>query len=165
MNCKEIQDLILTDYIDQELDLQEKKQVDQHLESCASCQALLSSVTKQACEPFDSTEKVCAPQSVWNEIKQAIDVQDQQPSFVDNLIVGAKDFFVVRRPVFALSTVFVVLLLVVSLVRMPASVNKDVSDVGNIYLAETFAYLSGTDSEEGDSDESDFGTDVEEYFL
>lgn len=165
MNCKKIQDLILTDYIDQELDLEGRKQIDLHLENCEACQEVLLHVQKEATEPLEHAQKVSVPQSVWNEIKREIIEKAERKTLIEEAYGHVKDFFVVRRPVFALSTALVVLLLVVSFVRMPGLMDKKVSYSGDVHLVETFAYLAGVDSFDDESNNGGFGTAVEEYFL
>ncbi|MBM4128995.1 MAG: zf-HC2 domain-containing protein, partial [Nitrospira sp.] len=58
MNCEKIQELILTDYLDGEIDKRQEEFIKQHLATCIGCQEFLSIAQKTVVEPFLNAGKV-----------------------------------------------------------------------------------------------------------
>ena len=52
MNCHEIRDLLLTDYIDDEMEAPDRQALDAHLAQCPECTAFLDQVRRQAVDPI-----------------------------------------------------------------------------------------------------------------
>ncbi len=72
MNCDEIRELLLTDYVDGELDAARKAEVRGHLQGCAACRRFERAVRETAIEPLKNAEKVQPPDAVWERIRQAV---------------------------------------------------------------------------------------------
>lgn len=72
MNCSKVQELLLTDYIDNELTPKLKGQVDWHLKDCSLCREFSIAVNKSAVHLFKEKEYLDAPSNLWHRIRREI---------------------------------------------------------------------------------------------
>lgn len=114
MNCKRIQEFIITDYIDGQMEDMQKGLIDQHLANCPVCTGYLSSIRKEAINPFVNATKDVPDQLLWERIKQNIE-EDQQQQFEVSLKPNFWERFKlvvhIPRPAFALATVVTMIFL------------------------------------------------------
>jgi len=168
MKCKNIQDLILTDYLDNEMDLQNKKKIEAHLSECQECLQYASFVQKNTVEPFNEAQRHYPPQSVWQNIKKAIEEGQKENEFVltepQNYWKKMRNFFPLPQQIFALGGVLAVLVMVVLInnyaVKKGAMVQRDEQN-----QVEYLASLAGDFSEVSLDEKGDYGTVLEQYFL
>ncbi len=72
MNCKQMQDVILTDYMDGQLSPKRMKQIDDHLITCLNCR-MLANDTRQGIEAaFKDIGRAAVDPFVWQRIKNKI---------------------------------------------------------------------------------------------
>ena len=71
-NCKQIKELILTDYVDAQLDAASKSQVENHLHQCIACQDFAKEVKSHLIVPFEKASRQEVPEYLWQEIQQKI---------------------------------------------------------------------------------------------
>ncbi|MEE9487668.1 MAG: zf-HC2 domain-containing protein [Candidatus Brocadiales bacterium] len=163
MKCEKIQELVLMDYLDDEMGAEQLEQVEKHLAACAHCREFETMAKQTVFEPFMNVERVSSPESVWYQIKKTIEVKGEEAvvaSFFENFMA----LFSVKRPVLALSIITVVLIIAVSITQfLPFHKQSDTQDVVNVYLAEQIEYIAYLD-ENGEFD-TNYGTGIEEYFL
>lgn len=76
MRCEIIKDILITGYIDNELDEKTRVVVDEHLKTCSECNAFLGEYTALAGKVFTSPEKTEVAQEVWTEISSRIEGAD-----------------------------------------------------------------------------------------
>ena len=95
MNCKRIQEFLITDYIDGQMGDKAKSFIDQHLAHCPACAGYLSSIKKEAVNPFVNASKDVPDQLLWARIKQTIEEEQQQqleaslkPNFWERIQIG-----------------------------------------------------------------------------
>lgn len=81
MDCKKVRDIIMTDYIDGELDAAAKAAVDGHLKGCTGCSELLAALSG-ALEPLRGASPGAPPASVWVGVKEAFDNRGVQKEYV-----------------------------------------------------------------------------------
>ena len=74
MKCKEIQDLMITDYLDDRLTSQQKTLIEAHLKECVACREFLAVVKKTVVAPFERSESHVPPESIWQRIQKALSV-------------------------------------------------------------------------------------------
>lgn len=163
MNCKQIQELILTDYSDDELSQALRKEVRAHVMACSECRQFEQRVQKTTIEPFSMTDKIAPPDYIWDRIKEKIALENkQQPAMVFS---GLRNFFhrifIIPRPVFAVATIMVVILITVVLMRSPYQRQDTVA----LHLEEQIEFLSSLDVDEISDASLGFGTAIEEYLL
>jgi anti-sigma factor RsiW len=170
MKCKEIQELLLTDFLDGELSSARRAAVDQHLEYCIDCRAYAEEVRKTAVMPFTEAEEVAAPAGVWQAISEAIN-EEERASLREMLRERLRDFlgtilapFKMRGPALAFASTCVVVIAVFVAVSLPLRYDLSVGEIMN----ENMSFLSslsanGTTDSEMTSDDLD--TTIEYFFL
>lgn len=166
MNCKKIQEFIITDYIDGQMGDKQKGLIDQHLVHCHACQGYLSSVMKEAVNPFVNASTEVPDGILWGQIKQAIQEQQQQPlekSLEPDVWERLRSLVHIPRPAFALAT-FVTMIFMVGL-------------SGQLFFSAPVVKINGQDQVEylsslieepvdlADSNGNDPQTPIEKVFL
>jgi len=73
MDCSKVRDIIITDYVDAELEEQRKQEIDRHLQSCAACRAFAAAVSKMAVDPLRKAEIEEPPAFLWTRIKSHLE--------------------------------------------------------------------------------------------
>jgi len=165
MNCKRTQELIMTDYSDNEANDALRKDVERHLNSCNGCRDFKRNLEEAAIQPFRTTEKVKPPDFVWNRIKENITSEkEEKRNVLFNLRDSLYNVFAVRKPAFAVTAVIVTIIIALFLARPPFNGTKLV----NNYVGEQIEFLilldvNATDSLDGEY--ADLGTSIEEYLL
>jgi anti-sigma factor RsiW len=76
MKCDKYRDIIITDYVDGELDERGKQEIDRHLRDCAACRAYAAAVSNLAVEPLRTTIPVEPPAFLWTRIRSHL---EQEP--------------------------------------------------------------------------------------
>jgi hypothetical protein len=158
--CDHFKDLILTDYIDKELDKTVAESLESHLLDCNDCRAFFKDVKNNVALPFQQAPQQLVPAELWSAIKESIEdanqVRDPLADFIDRL----KGFIVFPKmvPVFA-SVILMFLAGSVTLNTIQVQQAKD-RDQGE-YLVSLLSPTSLATS----SDRNDGGTPIEHYFL
>ncbi len=162
MNCEKIQEIILTDYIDEQLTGQAQKLVEEHLLHCATCREFAAHAIKTVAEPLSYAQAQNPSPELWLRIKEEIEAKriqehlDPSITWVDAL----KNMFKMPIPVFALGAVIAVVLMVG--VSVHPLVNQAQYATGiSTEQTEYLAYLSDSST----SDDKSLGTNIEQYFL
>ncbi len=139
MNCNDINQLVLTDYIDGELAPAKIKMIDAHIDDCAACRSQVEAVRQQS-DLLAQAQNIGVPHElVWNRIK--IGIREQR------VVSPAPVFgFPAWRPVFAVS-IFLMLITAGIVYRNGLSHQP--------YLT----YVMGTESAD------DITDGIEQYFL
>ena len=163
MKCKDIQDYILTDYMDGLLPQDRKELIDSHIEQCLECQNFLVAVQKSAVDPFLAAQKVdISENKVWESIREKIDFDQREDVAGDvfqSVLEKMKGFILVRKPVFAFATCAMVGFLMILFKFLPFVTQPLSGNSGNSF--EYYVSLNETWEEI----DVDFGTDVEEFLL
>jgi anti-sigma factor RsiW len=165
MKCKQIQELILTDYLDGQMNREQRGQLEAHLTGCSHCKEFEAMARRTVIEPFKEAERFEPPDAVWHQIKEQIEQREQGNTnpFVD-LIVRIKSFFHIPKPVFAAATIMTALLIAVVLIKSA----PEKGEMPNLKFEEQIEYMAylveGSDQFSLDQDEA-YGTSIEEYFL
>ena len=164
MNCNQVHDLILTDYLDDRLSGTKLNELKAHLSGCLECREFERVARQAAVEPFEGLSKVKTPEAVWENIREFIMEEETRPvlSYWGVLWGRWRNIFG-ARPAVAWAGVFsmvILSLVVVQHISRQRSVQlKDKEQVE--YLAFLMGYPD-TVSMEGDSG---YGTDIEAMFL
>ena len=164
MNCKRIQEFIITDYIDGQMGDKQKSFIDQHLVQCPACAGYLSSIKKVAVSPFVNASKDVPDQLLWVRIKQTIEEELQQqleaslkPNFWERIRLAVH----IPRPAFALATIVTMIFMIGSTGQLFFS-----APVVKINGQDQVAYLSSLIDEPVDMNNgSDSQTPIEKVFL
>lgn len=127
MNCEKVKELLLTCYIDNELDEATAAAVKKHLAECHACAAFEAEVRRSAVEPFRDAPPAIPPKEVWQRVADSIKeetIQRPVQSFT--------------RPVFIAATAAVMLMIAVIFTHYHYAEDRSLG----LYVAEELAYLS-----------------------
>ena len=173
--CKRIQELILTDYLDDEIS---KESVDKHIASCKECREFLAMAKKITIEPLRNAKRDHIREDVvWSRIQDEIrdeeayvNEYDSELSFFEKV----KDMILSPKPAFALGT-FAVLVLTILVLNFNANQSQLVKEKQKqISVKEKVVTVKDEESKEElylayyfeqDKGYKDYGTSLEEYFL
>ena len=164
MNCKRIQEFMITDYIDGQMGIKPESLIDQHLAQCPACSGYLSSIRKVAVNPFVNVSKDVPDQLLWARIKQTIEEEQQhqlevslKPNFWDRFKLVVH----IPRPAFALATIITMIFMIGSTGQLFFS-----APVVKINGPDQVAYLSTLIDEPVDMNNgNDSQTPIEKVFL
>jgi len=173
MNCKEYQEIILTDYLDDQVSKENKQKIENHLSSCRECREFAVIAQKSVIEPFKMAERVTPPEAVWENIME--EMTEERSGNQVNWLEGLKKFLA-PKPVFAYGALVCIVLIFI----MQNSGVKQISHVENINsqtqevvqkqmnepqleIFESIEFLATLFDENNGIEE--YGTSIEEYFL
>ena len=161
--CDHFKDLILTDYIDGELDKNSVGNLESHLLDCSDCRVFLKEVKDNAALPFQQALRQPVPAEFWDTIKQSIEHENQARSPLADCIAQLKGLiaflaFPRMAPVFAS---LILMLLVGSVTLNTIQIQRTREKDQGEYLV---SLMSSRDSSVP-SDNNDLGTPIEHYFL
>ena len=152
--CKKIRELILTDYLDNEISDKDKTRLNIHFARCKDCKEFYERVKLNLAQPFAAADKANLPEFIWQNVKQAIVTEQQEkPSII-----------FVRRPAFAISTVMALVIIAVVMAKFKLDSQENLKSTAQGQM-EYLAYSVETPVGMLVSDESGLGTSIETYFL
>ncbi len=118
MNCQKIQDLILTDYTDNEAPEAVRRQVEEHLAACSACREFEAAVREKAVRPLQEAGRAEAPARLWSRVTSEIFAQQLKPAPA-GLFERIRDLARAPRPAFAFSTVAALVIFGILVARLP----------------------------------------------
>ncbi len=155
MKCEKIRELILTDYIDNELNDEERIHLNIHFSHCHECKEFFDTVKNTAVNPFANVKNAQPPDFIWERVRKAIVAEEQKkPSFS----------LYIHRPALVMSTIMA-LVLIVALTTTLRFSNKEALETNREEQAEYSAYSIETPVSALLNNDGGFGTLVERYFL
>lgn len=111
IDCRQIRQLLSSDYLDNELAASAREQIDRHLEQCPECRRISANLAAIA-QPLRRTRRQAVPPEIWSRVKAELRRQPAYaPSPKSALRVKIIEFFLMRPP-FAAAAAAAVLLLV-----------------------------------------------------
>ena len=164
--CKVIRELILTDYIDNEMDDKRKTSLNIHFARCAECRDFYEQVTEVVVKPFAGADRLSIPESIWQNINQAIAAKQQKETgFLAGLFRKLKSFTSIPKPAFAISTVMALVLIAGVAVKFRLDSREAPEKAAQGQMEYYSAYLTEIPLGMLVNDEAGLGTSIEEYFL
>ena len=162
--CDYFKDLILTDYIDGELDKNLGQSVESHLLDCSDCRAFFKEVKDNtAIFPVPCSANVLrqqVPAVLWDTIKQSIEHKNQAAGPLADFIAHLKGLAFFPRMVPVLASLIVMLLagsVAFNTIQIQQTRDKDQGE----YLVS----LLGPTGSLARVDNNGLGTSLEHYFL
>jgi len=158
--CDGFRDLILTDYIDGELDKDAVAGVEGHLLDCSDCRAFFKEVKTNGALPFQQAIRPPVPSELWSTIKQRIEDEKQGSFSLEDLIDKLRGLIVFPRIVPVFASLIVMFL--------AGSVTLNTIQVQQAKDREQGEYLVSLLSSSGASlpaDNNEGTTPIEHYFL
>jgi anti-sigma factor RsiW len=167
MKCEHVKELILTDYLDGQLEKEQEALLEKHLTICKDCREYELLTRAAVVEPFDNLKKQSPPEATWNKIREQIEeelpLQEPTNSFAD-LIRKIKSFLYIPKPAFVVAPIIVLILVVITVMKLPPEDQKIVK-VNPESQIEYIDYLMTVFDQETVNGDDDFGTSIEELFL
>lgn len=140
MECKKVQDRLITEYVDKELGSEETGEIERHLTACPDCREFLGAVQRSSVVPFKEAGTLEPESVVWQRIQMKIE-EEQAPS--QDGFWRLVDIFVSRFPipvsVMRAAFVTALILVVVVLTKWPSSY----TDPAYGYLSEQMTFMNG----------------------
>ena len=161
MQCDQVRELLLTDYLDGEMEGANKEALQGHLSQCPHCREEGRIIQKLAMEPFRNLERKTPSDEVWERIQRQIE-KEREAAISTAADPGGrwKTFFSGGRGFAAATAAVFVILLVVTLLFKGPEKNEQATTPGIDYATTLFETVgTATLEEEG------FGTVIEDVFL
>jgi anti-sigma factor RsiW len=166
MECKRIQELIITDYADGELDQARTAEVERHLAVCARCREFREAAERTVVGPLKAMRPLTPPERVWEKIREEI-TRTPTPRAVPAFAIlksKLRGAFVIRRPALAVAAMAIALIITIVSTRLPLNGTEAIS----LYLEDQMQFLSSLDASDtriADANGFDLDTGIEEYLL
>jgi len=162
--CKKIQELIITDYLDDELDMINRQQIEQHLRNCPACQKVLWGALAAAKQPFENQQYLEPPESVWTAIREQIapEKKYEEPALA-NIKYTLRNVLFTRRAALAMIAAIFTIIIAIGILKHPAEKNGSLEAYFEEQLA-SYIYLQNANADFSGGP-VDFGTALEKYFL
>lgn len=154
--CKNIKDLILTDYMDSEADSVTREQISAHLSMCSHCRDFAAEAERNLAVPFEKKVREDVPEHIWSSIRQSIEDESLASTQSKSLINNFIQFFSFPKVVPVLGS-FVVLFLIGTVILNSNQIKQVKEKEQGEYLASLW--------KTADFENSDLKTPIEEYFL
>ena len=165
MTCENIKELILTDYIDDEMNDEEKMRLNMHFAHCHQCKEFFETVKNTVVEPFAGARQIEPPEFIWNRIKKAIAIgQQEKIGFHAALLEKLKSVFYFPGPTLIMSAITAVVLIIILTTTLRFS-NKAALETNREDQVEYSTYSVETPVSALLNNDGGFGTSVEKYFL
>lgn len=162
MDCKKMEELIITDYMDGRLESAALEKAESHIASCSRCRKLVEDL-RSIRAVFKGARIEEPPFSVWQGVREEISGIHKKKVSMDlahGFFALARPFFAHFKPAIAIATTAVLILVILTAIRLlpfggQTVIPIDQDDILSITMAEG----------NGNDKEYDFNTAAEEYFL
>jgi predicted anti-sigma-YlaC factor YlaD len=106
MNCRKVQSIIITDYLDAELDEKSRATIEQHLAGCPACRSYKQRLLTRVAEPLRQAARMEPPAELWLQIRNDLDRVT-----ADNEEIDIRDSLIVFRPQWMNAALVIIMLL------------------------------------------------------
>lgn len=143
MECKKVQERLITEYLDNEMEAVPQAEIKEHLNVCADCREFLTTVQAAAVLPFKEAEEMHPDSVVWERIQEKLEAEKARSSggfwrVVDALVSHVP----IPLPVMRVAFATVLILVVVVLTRWPSSYADPVYG----YISEQMTFMEALGS-------------------
>lgn len=159
MECKRIEEIILTDYTDGKLSGQMFKDVEAHLASCSRCRALASELVRLRTD-LRKAGRMTPPSRVWETVRAGVAGEPAGGVFAQNFLRSVRLLSVRLRPAVVAATAAALILVVLTMARLMPQKEMLV-----VPVAQDEALSLITLDEDRNGADYDLGTPAEDYFL
>ena len=140
MECKKVQDRLITEYVDKELSSDENAEVERHLTECPDCREFLGAVQRSSVVPFKEAGDMRPDNVVWQKIQEKIEAERaRSENWFGKLADALIPLLRMPQPVFRTAFVTALILVVVVLAKWPSSY----ADPAYGYISEQMTFMSG----------------------
>ena len=157
--CDQIRSVLLTDYIDNELDKNARKKIEEHLAACPECRQIVGPARDDISVISNAGARKKIPSDLWQAVVKGIEDEKRVKNPAMDFVRGITQIFTVPRLVPALAGM-ILLVLSVSFFLYTRQVSRNGGNESFEYVAGLFANTSPAATDNGA-----LGTPIEEYFL
>jgi anti-sigma factor RsiW len=157
--CRKFRDVILTDYLDGELDKEARERLEAHLSVCPACRVFVREAKEQLGDPFKNVRPEPVPEQVWRNIRGRIETENRPRDVVGDILERVFKPFLRPQFVPAYIVFFVFFFSGAFVVH---------NRIQLVTETEQGRYLMSTLGEETSAEgleNANLGTAIEEYFL
>jgi len=159
MNCKKIEELIFTDYVDGNLKGHVLEELEAHLRSCPNCQKLAGELESTG-KLFRESSRKKAPAGLWYKIRAEISAKPQATRVMEGILENVRYHLSHLKPAVVILSTAVIILFILTAVRFMPHNDYSKTGIGQDDILGIY-YMNGT----SDESEYDFGTPAERFFL
>ncbi len=165
MDCKKVQELLLTDYLDNQMNGKERKSVDHHLAHCLGCTRFSIAAREVASGLFVDTKKDPPPEFIWQRIKESIIAeQKKKTGFAANLFERLRAVLYIPKPAMAVASAIGLIVIVGISAKLMIN-SQPAMKAGTQEQSEYSDYSMEIPADVSTNGEAIFGTLIEKYFL
>ncbi|MDD2702814.1 MAG: anti-sigma factor [Candidatus Omnitrophica bacterium] len=157
--CRKFRDVILTDYLDGELDKESRERLEAHLSVCTACRIFAREAKEQLGDSFKEVRPEPVPEELWRNIRGRIEAENRTRDIAGEILERVFKPFL-RPQLVPAYIVFLVFFFSGAFVA-----HNRIKLVTEI---EQGRYLMSTLGEEASAEgleNANLGTAIEEYFL
>lgn len=165
-NKEKIKEIILTDYLDGRLDKSQKQELEDIIAHDMELQEFLKIAQMTVKEPFQAAKNIQPPDSLWFEIKDKIQQQNQAQEEPNVFVFLSRLKFFLSKPrlAYAGAGLIVIMFLMFSWFNMLQARTKT-AKYNKEKQIEYLMLLASGDMDASEEEQADFGTNIEKYFL
>ena len=163
MNCRKIQGIILTDYMDGQLDDKHKRLIEEHLAHCHHCKEFAGIARERVVKPFINMEKQEVPAVIWDQVREEIVARQEKAVSVLDFLKKLVPVINFPRPVFALASIVTLIFMIGILPQL--MMNNPAVKIDEVGQVEYLSFLTDASGDFSASESADLGTPIEIYFL
>jgi anti-sigma factor RsiW len=143
MECKKVQDRLITEYVDKELGPEKNAEIERHLTACPGCREFFEAVRGSAVIPFKTAGEMQPDSIVWQRIQERIERErSRSGGGFWKLVDGFVARFPLPVPLMRVAFVTALILVVVVLAKWPSSYADPVYG----YISEQMTFMSGLEA-------------------
>jgi anti-sigma factor RsiW len=157
MDCKKIEEIIFTDYIDGKLTAEAMEDIDRHIASCGKCRALKTGLSSVG-SVFKGDVRPEVPSGLWEKIRSEITAGAGQEKAAHSVFASFGGLFVRLRPAMVAATAALIVLMALVAIRLAPGWRG-----AETTASEDYIYSMADLNMNGD--DYDLQTGAESYFL
>lgn len=161
MECKKVQDRLITEYEDKELSPEEHAELEKHLAVCPDCREFFAAFQKSAVMPFKEAGEMRPDNIVWQRIQKGIETErSRSGNWFGKLAEAVVPLLRMPQPVFRVAFAAALILGIVLIAKWPFGSTDPVYG----YISEQMTFMSGLKAGNPDLLNNDLG-DYEAVFV
>ena len=159
-DCSHIRSILMTDYVDGEIDNDSRRIIEEHLTACPECRQLVTMVKGQMSVFSEESAKKKVPSHVWQSIVKEIGGEERKANTLTDLVRVFTQRLTLPRLAPALVGM-ALLVLSASFFLYTQHIRQGYENTNFEYVNELFTNVSPAAVPEHEG----LGTPIEEYFL
>jgi len=157
MKCDKVKELLLTDYVDDEVSQEIRIKIEEHINGCDGCRDLYEAIKERTGMLSKALSPQEPPREVWENISARIYGEEEQVNI--SVRERIKELFFINKLVMAIVSIAIIAVMGTKVISI-RNYNRTKNYVEQQMTAMLYLEENGEDE-----DIYDFDTGIEEYFL